>query len=66
MKFTDTYCVDRLVYWPVDLQMHSGVYKRAESKAIDQVRSQMTKQIYWPVHKHRGRIIDAIEQEIKR
>ena len=65
MKFTDTYCVDKL-YEQVERQMHSGVYKRAESKAIDQVRRQMTKQIYWPVHKHRGRIIDKIEQEIKR
>jgi hypothetical protein len=66
MIFTDTYCVDDLVYWSVELQMHSGVYKRAEYTAIDQLRRQMTKQIYWPVHKHRGRIIDAINQEIKR
>ncbi len=66
MIFTDTYCVDDLVYWSVELQMHSGVYKLAEYTAIDQLRRQMTKQIYWPVHKHYSLLKHKIEQEIKR
>lgn len=66
MIFTDTYCVDDLVYWSVELQMHSGVYKRAEYTAIDQLRRQMTKQIYWPVLEHYSLLMHKIEQEIKR